>query len=251
MFFRGSGRLSGTRQHGKSRLASQTGKVDSTPQHRAAGVSYDMVSLVVHWLRVGFHNPRKRNSVRHSHRANPTGSNWTSRLATGLLLAAGVAVLAIGVTIRIANLSLDTVLSNSMQPTLSAGDVAVTQAVPTDSVRAGDVIAFVAPGRGRILIHRVASLEAGVITTRGDANPVDDPWRFTLTGPTAHRLVAVVPYVGWLTKLQQPTLLLAGVLMALIILLELRKEVGKRLPKSRIQHQLRPGGRVPSGNSNL
>ena len=168
----------------------------------------------------------------------PTGPNWTSRLVTGLLLAAGVAVLVIGVTIRMADLHIDTVLSNSMQPTLSAGDVAVTQVVPTDSVRAGDVIAFVAPGTGRILIHRVASLEDGVITTRGDANPVDDPWRITLTDPTAHRLVAVVPYVGWLTELQRPALLLAGALVALIILLELRKEVGKRRARTLAQHQL-------------
>jgi signal peptidase I len=162
---------------------------------------------------------------------------WRSRLVTGLLLAAGVAVLAIGVTIRMADLHLDTVLSNSMQPTLSAGDVAVTQVVPTDSIRAGDVIAFVAPGSGRILLHRVASLEGGVITTRGDANSVDDPWRITFTDSTTHRLVAVVPYVGWLTELQRPALLLAGALLALAILLELRKEVGKRRAKTRTQHQ--------------
>ncbi len=189
-------------------------------------------------LVTGLPDPRKRSSVRHPHRTIPTGPSWTSRLVTGLLLAAGVAVLVIGVTIRMADLSLDTVLSNSMQPTLSAGDVAVTQVVPTDSVRVGDVIAFVAPGSGRILIHRVASLEDGVITTRGDANSVDDPWRITLTGSTAYRLVAVVPYVGWLTELQRPALLLAGALVALIILLELRKEVGKRLSKTRTQHQL-------------
>ena len=160
-----------------------------------------------------------------------------SRLVTGLLLMAGVAVLAIGITIRVADLHIDTVLSNSMQPTLSAGDVAVTQVVPTDSIRAGDVIAFVAPGSDRILLHRVASLEDGVITTRGDANSVDDPWRITLTDPTAHRLVAVVPYVGWLTELQRPAFLLAGGLVALIILLELRKGVGKRRANTRTQHQ--------------
>ena len=170
-------------------------------------------------------------------RAIPTGPSWRSRVVTGLLLVAGVAVLAIGITIRVADLHIDPVLSNSMYPTLSAGDVAVTRVVPTDSVRAGDVIAFVAPGSGRILLHRVASLEDGVITTRGDANPVDDPWRITLTEPTAHRLVAVVPYVGWLTELQRPALLLAGGLVALIILLELRKEVGKRRANTRTQLQ--------------
>jgi signal peptidase len=166
-----------------------------------------------------------------------TRSTWRSHLVTGLLLALGVSVLAIGVTIRVANLHLATVLSNSMQPTFSAGDLAVTQLVPTSSLEVGDVIVFVSPSDHRPLIHRISSLQDGVVTTRGDANSIDDQWHLTISGATTDRLVAVVPYVGWLTQLQRPVLLLAGVLVGLVILLELGKEVGKRLGKKRIQPQ--------------
>lgn len=141
----------------------------------------------------------------------------------------GLTVLAIGATIRLADLHFNTVLSNSMRPTFSAGDLVVTGPVLTSSLRVGDVITFIQPGSNRPLIHRITSLQDGVIATRGDANSVDDPWHLTLTGTTANRLVAVVPYLGWLTGLQRPALLLAGALVGLLILLELGKEVGARL----------------------
>jgi signal peptidase len=152
---------------------------------------------------------------------------------TGLLLAAGLAVLAAGVTVRLADLRFATVLSNSMQPTFSAGDVVVTQGVPISSVRVGDVITFVPPTEARPLIHRIASLNNGVITTRGDANSVEDPWHLTLSGPSVGRLVAVLPFLGWLTQLQRPAFVLAGLLMVLAFALELRKEVARRSSKSR------------------
>lgn len=160
-----------------------------------------------------------------------------SRLLTGLLVAAGVVVLAIGIAVRVADLHVQTVLSNSMRPTVSAGDLAVTQAVPIGSVRVGDVITFHPPTGDRTLIHRVTSLRDGVITTRGDANPVDDPWHATLAGTTAYRLVAVVPFVGWLTELQRPALFFAGLLVGLSIVLELRKEVKARAMRSQPQFQ--------------
>jgi hypothetical protein len=86
-------------------------------------------------------------------------------------------------------------------------------------------------------MHRIVSLVNGVITTRGDANNVNDPWQVTLTGTTAYRMVAVVPFLGWLTELQRPALIVAGLLVGLAILLELRKEVRGRNTKARTQPQ--------------
>jgi signal peptidase I len=136
-----------------------------------------------------------------------------------------------------ADLHFQTVLSNSMQPTASAGDVAITQDVSIDALRVGDVIAFTPPNQTRPVLHRITSLRDGVITTRGDANPVDDPWRISLVGATGYRLVAVVPLLGWLTELQRPALLLAGLLVGLAILLELKKEVRARASRSQPQPQ--------------
>jgi signal peptidase I len=166
---------------------------------------------------------------------NAGRSSRRSRLTTGLVVTAGVVALAIGVTIRVADLRFQTVRSNSMQPTASAGDVAVTQGVPIGSLRVGDAIAFLPPNGTGAVLHRITTFEDGVITTRGDANPVDDPWRVTLRGTTGYRMVAVVPYVGWLTELQRPALLAAGLLVGLGILLELRKEVRARAARSQPQ----------------
>jgi signal peptidase len=153
----------------------------------------------------------------------------SSRLVTTALVTTAVLMLSIGVVFRIADLHIQTVLSGSMRPTVSPGDMAVTQAVSISSLRVGDAIVFFPPGQSVPVLHRITSLKAtpaGLqITTRGDANRVDDPWHVTLHGTTAYRLVGVVPFVGWLSELQRPALLLAGLLLGLGILLEIRKEV--------------------------
>lgn len=160
-----------------------------------------------------------------------------SRVLTGLVVALGIAAALIGVTVRVADLHFQTVLSNSMQPTASAGDVAITQAVPVGSIRVGDVIAFMPPGSSQVVMHRVSSMRGAVLTTKGDANRVEDPWRVTLAGQSAYRLVAIVPALGWLAELERPALLLAGLLVALAIVLEVRKGVRARTMRSQPEPQ--------------
>ena len=160
------------------------------------------------------------------------------RLLTALIVAVGVIAVAIGILVFVANLHFQTVTSGSMRPTVSPGDLAVTQAVPVSSLKVGDIIVFFPPGdTTEPVMHRIVSLGNGVITTRGDANNVDDPWQVTLTGTTAYRMVAVVPFLGWLTELQRPALVVAGLLVGLAILLELRKEVRGRKTKARSEPQ--------------
>jgi signal peptidase I len=165
-------------------------------------------------------------------RLKKRGRIYRSRILTGLLVVAGFAVLSVGSAARFADLHVQTVLSNSMQPTFSAGDIVVTRAVPMDAVRVGDVIVFQPPNQPKPVIHRVTSLRGSVVTTRGDANPVDDPWRVTLAGENQYRLVAVLPGVGWLTQLQRPLLLLAVLLIGLVVVLELAEVVKARAQRS-------------------
>ena len=158
-------------------------------------------------------------------------SSLAGRLLTALMVAGGVAALAIGILLFTGRIHLQTVVSGSMRPTISPGDVAITQAVAIDSLQLGDVIAFYPPGQTLPVLHRITSLEATpsgeVITTRGDANNVGDPWHATLKGTTAYRLVAVLPFIGWLSQLQRPVLILAAFLVGLAVLLELRRRVGE------------------------
>ena len=152
----------------------------------------------------------------------------SSVLVTGLLLAAGVGILAAGIGFRLADFHVQTVLSGSMRPSVSPGDVAITRGVPVDSVGVGDVVVFTPPGQARPVLHRIASRDGLVITTKGDANSVADPWHITLQGSTAYRLVFVVPFLGWLTELRSAALIGAGLIVALLVLLEIRKAVGSR-----------------------
>ena len=164
------------------------------------------------------------------------GSRRT-RAVTWLLLAACGALAAGGFAFRMADLHVQRVLSGSMRPTLAPGDLAVTQGVPMTSLRVGDVIVFVPTGETSPLIHRIASLDGNVVTTKGDANGAADPWRLTLRSQTQYRLVLVVPLVGWLTDLQRPALLAAGLLLGLALLRELSKEVRTRRARPRPQPQ--------------
>lgn len=145
-----------------------------------------------------------------------------------MLLVAGLAVLAAGIGFRMADLHVRTVVSGSMRPTVSPGDLAVTQGVPTGSLRVGDVIVFTPPTEAQPVLHRIVSRQGDVVTTKGDANGVADPWRLTLQGSTGYRLAFVVPYLGWLTELRSAAFIAAGLIVALLVLLEIRRGVGLR-----------------------
>ena len=141
---------------------------------------------------------------------------------------AGVAVLAAGIGFRLADFHVRTVVSGSMRPAVSPGDLAITQGVPTGSLRVGDVIVFTPPNEAQPVLHRIASRKGDVVTTKGDANGVADPWSITLQGATGYRLVFVVPYLGWLTELRSAAFIGAGLIVALLVLLEIRRGVGLR-----------------------
>jgi signal peptidase I len=117
-----------------------------------------------------------------------------------------------------------------MQPTFSAGDLVVTQPVLFSVVYPGDVIAFFPDVATRTpVIHRVVAFDDGVMTTKGDANSIQDPWRLApAPSATAYRLVFVVPFVGWLSQFKVPLLLLALVFAALAVVQIGWKEVAKR-----------------------
>jgi signal peptidase I len=89
-----------------------------------------------------------------------------------------------------------------MRPGLQAGDVVVTQRVPISDLHVRDVIVFHPPGESeQQTVHRIVKLEekdgTTVITTRGDANAVNDPAVTALRGSTVYRVARVVPLVGY------------------------------------------------------
>jgi signal peptidase len=125
-----------------------------------------------------------------------------------------------------------TVLSGSMRPTFSPGDLIVVRPEAMRDVRAGQVISFRVPtGAHQVETHRVVELVRGgdhpIVKTQGDANNRRDPWVAELRGATVWRQTVVVPKAGYVIHgLRSPMLRIAAVivapaLLALLLLLEL------------------------------
>jgi signal peptidase len=94
-----------------------------------------------------------------------------------------------------------TVMSGSMEPALSTGDVVVVRPVPPLAARVGDVVTFPSPDGGDHLItHRVRHLHAlgGTVEfeTKGDANNATERWSVTEGGEIG-RVVYRVRKLGY------------------------------------------------------
>ena len=113
------------------------------------------------------------------------GDSWfaglRSALVTGLLLIVLALAVALAVVPKVLDGAALTVLTGSMEPTLSPGDVVVVRGVkdPAAQVQIGDVVAFQPVSNDPTLItHRVVAktfTSTGTqFVTRGDANGADD-----------------------------------------------------------------------------
>jgi signal peptidase len=143
-------------------------------------------------------------------------------LAVGLLMLLGLAVLPhLGLYRPV------TVLSGSMRPTYSPGDMIVDVPEPVSAVRVGQIISYQVPtGIHQVESHRVIRILSGgahpVVQTKGDANNWPDPWTAKLEGSTAWREVAVLPHLGSVVNaLRGRTIGIAAVLLAPALLVAL------------------------------
>ena len=77
---------------------------------------------------------------------------------------------------RLVGLQVFNVISGSMEPTYSVGDLLYVKTVDPDSVRVGDPITFVLNEDLVVATHRVVDIDAEnrQFTTKGDANKSED-----------------------------------------------------------------------------
>jgi signal peptidase I len=97
-----------------------------------------------------------------------------------------------------------TALSGSMEPAIGTGDVIVVAKISPLDARVGDVVSFKsADGDGKVITHRVVSMQAtGDVVrfvTRGDANTGSERWQIAKTG-TIGRVAYRVPKLGYVTN---------------------------------------------------
>jgi signal peptidase I len=157
--------------------------------------------------------------------------------AACLLLAAAVLLPALFGVERYA------ITSGSMSGTYDRGSIVYGKDVPTESLRVGDVITYSPPqpnGIDGLITHRIVSIGHDaegkrVYRTKGDANPVADPWRFTLERPTQAKAFVHAPYVGYALAalaVRQVRMLLIGLpalLVAIGVLVGLWRHAGEEL----------------------
>jgi signal peptidase len=122
-------------------------------------------------------------------------------VTSALIVVIGLAVLLQVVPRAMGGTSL-TVLSGSMEPTFSAGDVIAVRSVEPDDIRVGDIITFQPVSNDATLVtHRVVgvgfnSVDGAVLTTQGDANSTpDDP---IVAAQVRGLYLFHVPYLGYL-----------------------------------------------------
>jgi signal peptidase I len=121
------------------------------------------------------------------------------------------------------------IVSGSMTGTYDRGSLVLDEVVPVSDLRVGDVITYRPPAGDHLVTHRIAWIGhdpggARVFRTKGDANPVADPWTFRLENRQA-RVRFAIPYAGYaLSALSRrdvrmvvvalPALLIAGFSLA-------------------------------------
>ena len=133
-----------------------------------------------------------------------TGTWWWIRtIVSWLLVLVAAAVLAALVVVpRVAGATPYTVLTGSMEPTLSPGTLIVVKPVAPTELVAGDVITFqMEPGNPAVNTHRITQVAydaqgAPRFLTQGDANNVPDR-DLLVPEQIRGRLWYSVPYLGY------------------------------------------------------
>lgn len=94
-----------------------------------------------------------------------------------------------------------TILSGSMEPTLSTGGVAVDEVIPAREARIGDIVTFNDPeDPDRLITHRLKSMRVegtkAYMVTLGDANDSPERWNVGVDAEIG-RVVYSIPFLGY------------------------------------------------------
>jgi len=116
-------------------------------------------------------------------------------VAAVLVALAGLVVLALAP--RLVGFQGHVVVSGSMEPRISTGDVVLTRPVLPQDLQPGQVLLFPDPGEAdRLVLHRLVSFDArGDLVTRGDANQSEDTTHVPAASVIGQAQLRV-PYVG-------------------------------------------------------
>ena len=141
-----------------------------------------------------------------------------------------------------------TVISGSMEPTYSVGDLLYVKKVDTKTIQVGDPITFVLNEELVVATHRVVEIdeEKGLFYTKGDANEIRDSQPVRAQNIKGVPQFAI-PKMGYVSDfIQNPPglyicLILGATLIVLVFLPDLigkKKKEGEETPASDVQPAL-------------
>jgi signal peptidase I len=137
------------------------------------------------------------------HRAGTgNGVRRAGRLTSGAALAVAALAALLVLAPALVGWERYAIVSGSMSDTYDRGSLVLAEVVPVDTRRVRDVITYTPPAGDHLITHRISWLgrdDAGrrIFRTKGDANPIADPWTFRLDRPTQARVRLGVPYAGY------------------------------------------------------
>lgn len=126
-----------------------------------------------------------RSEARARTRARAPGLARAGDVLLTLAAVAGATCIVLAIATVVFDVRVTLFSTGSMSPTIPAGAAAVARGIPADEIEVGDVVTVERPGQLPIT-HRVTSVgpsaggsaEARLITMRGDANAVPDPFPY-------------------------------------------------------------------------
>jgi len=125
------------------------------------------------------------------------------RIASGAVLAVATLAALLVLAPALVGWERYAIVSGSMTGTYDQGSLVLDEVVPVGDLKVGDVITYLPPPAGpdHLVTHRIAWIGrdqggARVFRTRGDANPIADPWTFRLAHATQARVRLGIPYAG-------------------------------------------------------
>lgn len=122
-----------------------------------------------------------------------------TKIFLNTLLALLVVLVLLFAAPRLVGMRMFSVLSGSMEPAYSTGDLIYVRPIATDELQVGDVISFVMNSQGTVATHRITEIdeENRQVYTKGDANEVSDGKAVKFENVIG-KVVFAIPLAGYL-----------------------------------------------------
>lgn len=109
--------------------------------------------------------------------------------------------------------------SDSMVPAFHKGDILVLKGVLAEEFKVNDTIVYSVANRTVPIVHRIIKINPdGSFQTKGDANPSQFPFEFSVRPEQIHgKMIFIIPYFGWL-KISLTDFILPNIIWVIIII---------------------------------